>query len=264
MPAIDTIVGHAANPGATFTSVTMNTGDSASVRSFSPSDTARLERVIRAGAASGSVRIHSPLLHDNVRGITFTTSESPAVMLMPEQIGQRVYPQDTFTLQVTGGTNETDLLALSIYYTNLPGASARLFMPSDVLHLVDYIKPMVVAVTNSPTIGTWTDTVITTTENQLKANEDYAVLGFVVDTAQAVVGVKGTETGNLRIAGPGTTATDDTSDFFIRWSTREGTPHIPVFNSANNGSFFVSTADTVASSTSNVQLILGHLSRNLS
>lgn len=264
MPAIDTILGRASNPGATQTTVTMATGDSSTIRSFSPSDTAWIERIVRAGAATGNVRVLSPLLHDNVRGITFSTSESPAVMLMPPEKGQRVYPQDALTISVTGGTNETDLASLSIYYTNLPGATARLYMPSDVLPLMDYVKPMVVAVTNSGTAGQWTDTVITTTENQLKANTDYAVLGYIVDTAVALVGVKGSETGNLRVCGPGTTSTDDTSDFFITWSLREGTPHIPVFNSANNGAFFVSTADNTASSTTNVQLVLAHLTRNLS
>lgn len=263
MVAIDTVVGTKANPGATISTVTMNTGDPNVIRSFQPPARARIERIIRAGTSSGSVRLTSPLLHDPTRGITFTSAESPTVFPMPQEIGQNVISQDTLTIAVSGGTAETDLVALAIYYESLQGANGRYYMPSDVLPLIDQIKPVVVAVTNSATIGAWTDTVITTTENLMRADNDYAVLGYVVDTAQAVVTVKGIDTGNLRVGGPGTTATDDTADYFIQWSMREGTPHIPVINASNNGAIFVSTADTVASSTSNVQLILGHLTRSL-
>lgn len=261
--AIDTVVGHAANPSTTFTAVTFNTGDSGTVRSFAPTDYAVLERISRAGTTSGAVRILSPLLHDNVRGITFTSAESPAVFLMPREQGERVYSQDTLTVEVTGGTAETDLAVLSIYYSNLTGTAARLHSWADIKPLYRHIKPLEVDVTNSATVGAWTDTLITTTENQLYANTDYAVLGYVTDTACAVVGVKGNETGNLRICGPGTTATDDTSSYFVEWSEREGTPHIPVINSANSGSLYVSTADNTASTTPKVQLILCQLSSNL-
>lgn len=260
MPAIDTVVGHAANPSTTFTAVTFNSGDSGSVRSFAPTDTCFLERVSRTGTSSGAVRILSPLLHDNVRGITYTTPESPAVFLMPQGRGQQVRPQDTLTVQVTGGTAETDVVALSLYYSNLPGATARLKNWGDIQALIKNIKPVEVDVTNSATIGIWTDTLITATENLLKANTDYAVLGYVTDTVQAVVAVKGSETGNLRVGGPGTTASDDTAFYFVDWSNREGTPHIPIINAANANALFVSTCDSVASSTPKVQLQLAEMS----
>ena len=263
MVAIDTIIGHAANPSTTFTAVTFNTGDSGAVRSFPATDSAKIERVMRGGTTAGAVRVLSPRVHDNVRGITYTSAENPSVFNMPQMMGQQVYPQDTLAVTVTGGTAETDLAVLSIYYNNLPGSNARLHSWADINSLIQYIKPMEVDVTNSATIGTWTDTVITTTEDLLIANRDYAVLGYITDTNITVLGVKGTETGNLRIAGPGTTASDDTSSFFVDWSNNEGTPHIPVINSANKGGLFVSTADSVASSTPKVQLILALLSSNL-
>jgi hypothetical protein len=263
MPAIDTVVGTVTNTSGVLTNVTFNSGDSGVVRNFAQTDTAYLERVTKAAATSGGVRILSPLLHDNVRGITFTSAETPTHFLMPQQRGEKLNPQDTLTVQLSGGATETDLVGLSIYYSNLPGASARLYNWSDIMPLIAHIKPMEVDCANSATKGVWTDTVITTTENLLKANTDYAVLGFVTDIAQGLVGIKGLETGNLRVCGPGTTLTDTTSNFFVEWSQREGTPHIPVFNAANNGSTYVSTCDTTASSTPKVQLILAQLSTNL-
>lgn len=263
MPAIDTVVGHLANPGAAYTAVAFNTGDSGVVRNFAQTDSAFLERITRAGTTAGGVRVTSPLLCDDVRGITFTTPETPSVYLMPQGRGERLYPQDTLTVQITGGTAETDLAALSIYYTNLAGGSARLHSWADILPLIAHIKPIEVDCANAATIGTWTDTLITTTEKLLKANTDYAVLGYVTDTVQAQIGIKGIETQNLRICGPGTTTTDDTSNYFVDWSNREGTPHIPVFNSANAGNVYVSTCDTAAGSTPKVQLICAQLSSNL-
>jgi hypothetical protein len=262
-PAIDTIVGHAANPSSTLTNVTMNTGDSLIIRSFAQTDMAWIERIIRAGATSGRVRLTSPLLHDNVLGITFNSPENPTIFMLPQERGERVYPQDTLTLAITGGTAETDLAALVLYYSNLPGADARLHSWADIAPLIKHIKPQEVDVTNSATIGTWTDTVINGTDTQLHANTDYAVLGYVTDTNQSIIAVKGQETGNLRIGGPGTTATDDTSDYYVRWSERESSPRIPVINSANAGAIYVSTCDVVASSTPKVSLVLAELSSNL-
>lgn len=263
MPAIDTVVGTVTNTSSVLTAVSFDSGDSGTVRNFAQTDAAYLERVTRVGASSGAVRILSPLLHDNVRGITFTTGESPTHFAMPQQRGEKLNPQDQLTVQVSGGATETDLAALSIYYTNLPGASPRLFNWADIMPLIAHIKPMEVDVTNSATKGVWTDTVITTTEQLLKANTDYAVLGYIVDVAGGMVGIKGTETGNLRVAGPATVLTDTTTHFFVEWSQREGTPHIPVFNAANAGSTFVSTCDVTASSAQKVQLILAQLSSNL-
>lgn len=263
MPAIDTVVGKVTNAGATLTAVTFNSGDSGVVRNFAQTDRAYLERITRAGASSGMARVLSPLLHDNVRGISFTSAETPTHYLMPQQRGELLNPQDTLTVQCTGGTAETDLVALSIYYTNLPGAHARLYNWSDIMPLIAHIKPMEVDVTNSATIGAWTDTVITTTENLLKANTDYAVLGYVTDIVQGMVGIKGLETNNLRVCGPGATLTDTTSNYFVEWSQREQLPHIPVFNAANAGSTYVSTCDTTASTTPKVQLILAQLTSNL-
>lgn len=264
MPVIDTILGYKANPGtSSFATVTMSGDNSNVVRSFPDTSKARLEGIIRAGTTAGGVRITSPMLHDDTRGITVISPETPAVFMMPQEIGQPLTSNDPLTIAVTGGTNETDIVALQIYYEQVGGLLARLYMPSDVFPYIDQYKPVEVDITNSGTAGLWTDTLITTTENIMRAKDDYAVLGYITDTAIGLVGLKGTATGNLRIAGPGTTATEDTSHYFVERSLREGTPHVPVINGADVNAIWVSTADSAASSTAKVQLLLGHLSRTL-
>ncbi len=262
--AIDTFVGLAVDPGAVVTAATPANGDRFSVRSYNAPAYARLERVIRGGASSGIIQVRSPLFHDDVRGIRFTTAENPSVMLLPPEMGQPLVSQDTLTVELTGGAAETDIAVLIAYYSNLAGGSARLHSWGDVSALIANIKPLEIDCLASATPGQWNDTILTNTENLLRANTDYAVLGYVTDVAVTCVALKGQDTGNLRIGAPGATRTYDTSDYFIQWSNREGTPHIPVINAANAAGTFASVVDVGASTAVKVQLILAELSQNLS
>lgn len=261
--AIDTVLGAVHNPGATATALTMAAGDSLTVRNFEQTATCRLEKVTRAGAAASSIIINSPALYDNVKALHWITSESPSQYLFPPNQGQPLQSQDTLTVTCTGGTAEYDLVALHLYYTDARGYDARLYMPSDISPLIVDYTVIEVDFTTSATPGTWSDTLITTTENRLKANTDHAIIGFTTDVACALVGIKGAATSNLRVAGPGTGSTRDTSKFFWLWSEQEGTPHIPVFNSADSNNTYVCASDSGVSTAVKSQLVVARLSRNI-
>jgi hypothetical protein len=149
---------------------------------------------------------------------------------------------------------------LQSYYEDMQGADASLYGWDDIASHIDNIKPLEVDVTASATIGQWNDLALTTTENLLHANEYYAILGFEVDVACAAVAVRGPDTGNLRVGGPGSVLQGFTSDYWVNLSNKTGKPHIPVFNSNNAGSMTVSVADNAASTAVKVQLILAELS----
>jgi len=257
--AIDTVLGAAHNPSTTPTALTMATGDSLTVRNFFPPAAAWLEKVMRSGAATSTIQIKSPTMHDNVEGLQYISSESPSQFFFPKQAAQPMRAQDNLTVTTTGGTAEYDLVGLSLYYTDLPGIQARLRMPADVLPHAKQYKVIQVACTSAATPGTWVDTVCTTTEDLLVANTDYAVLGYLTDVACGLVGVKGIDTGNLRVCGPGTASSRDTTNFFLEWSEREGRPHVPIFNSANKNGFYVSVADTGVSTAVKAQLIVAEM-----
>lgn len=261
--AADTVGLFLANPGATLSAAEASPGDSLTVRNGAAGALIHLDDVIRAGAATGELAIKSPLLYDNTYGFRFGASTSPQKWTIPHQDGLPLMPQDDLTALLTGGTAETDIGALMIYYENLPGASARLHSWGDIAGNIETFKTVKVACTSSATIGTWVDTVITTTEDLLKANRDHAILGYMTDAEVAVVGVKATDTSNLRISGPGYVAVEDTSDYFIRKSNDSGRPYIPVFNSANKSSTYVSVLHNTASLAVNVYLVLALLSQNL-
>jgi hypothetical protein len=152
---------------------------------------------------------------------------------------------------------------LQLYYEDLPGIQARLHNYSDILPLTKSVKPIRVAVTSSATVGLWTDTLITTTENLLHANTDYAVIGYTSNSALGCIALKGAETGNLRIGGPGATSEFATTDFFALMNQRNNRPWVPVFNSANAGGLFVSVCASTASVAATVELICVELSQNL-
>lgn len=257
--ALDTVLASVTNDTA-LTDATVAPGNSFTVRSFASTATAKMEGVFLKAAAAHSVQIKSPLLHDDVRGIEFTSAQSPMTYAFPAEIGQPLESQDTLSVLLSSGSADSTACAYTTYYTDLTGASSNLKNWSDLSASIEQIKPLEIDVTASGTIGTWNDTVITTTENLLKANRWYAVLGFVVDVNCLCVAFSGTDTSNLRVSGPGTVRTDDTSDYFIRQSRLHGTPHIPVFNSANKDTTYVSVADNAASTAVKVQLVLALLS----
>lgn len=262
--AADTILCASINPGAgPSLATTTASGDPLAVRNFPQSGVAYLDNIIRMGTTAGFAQVRSPLFHDNVQGIRITPAESPSVFSIPGSAAQRLQAQDTLIAELSGGAAETDLVLLSTYYTDLPGASARLHDWSDIDGNIANIKPVRVAVTTSATVGAWQDTLITASENLLKANTDYAVLGWMTSAAVACVCIKGSDTSNLRIGGPGSTQEFPTTQYFKYMNEKTGRPYIPVFNAANANNTFVSTAAATASVAATVELILAQLSSNL-
>lgn len=261
--AADTIQGTASNPGTTLTTVTIASGDSVNVRSFPPTAKAWLHFISRQGTTAGAVRVFSPRLHDASKGLTFFPNETPvSASLLPPQSFQPLYTLDALTIQVSGGTSETDAVALGIYYTDLPGEDAKLKNLSDIAPLIVNIKSIEVDVTQGSTAFAWVDTKVNNTEDLLKGTKWYAVLGYDTDTVALAIGVKGPETGNLRNAGPGPTLVYSTTDHYARMSFWHQMAFVPVFNAANRNGYFVSTCQLATGGTTKVSLIVAELPDN--
>lgn len=238
--AFETVGFTATNPGSAATAVTMASGDSATVRTFPQTSRAHLMWVTRIGTTEGYVQILSPKLHDNVIGLRFRCSETPAVVQMPPESMQRMYSGDTLVINLTGGTNEKDAGALTIHYDDLPGAAQTLRSWGDIAGIIEAMHTCEVQWTDSATSGTWVDTAMNNNQDQFKASRYYAVLGWTADLGTAAVAVKGSMTSNMRYGGPGTTSTDDTSNWYIDIGRRHGMPSIPVFDGANKAATYAS------------------------
>lgn len=247
MPAIDTVAAFSTQGAAAPFPVNLGAapGDSLSVRNFASGQYAAIEALVYDAGGGQRVRLTSPNLHDPQTGLTWEPSEAPAQFLVPQDASIALQANDTLTLQGGIAAAGTIAAGLQIYYSQLPGIQARLHSWGDISGNYRYIKSIEVDM-GAVAVGAWTDTLITTTENQMHANKDYAVLGYQVNQASSLVGVKGSATGNLRVCGPGATSTLDITEYFVYMSERNNIPYIPVMNSDDRFAFYVSAFNHVA------------------
>jgi len=261
--AIDTVLVDVHNTATSSVGLTngtvTNSGDSLSVRSFDAPAWAALDAIWLKGSGTRQARIISPRFHDNVTGLTFQSAESPAEFLMPPEIGQPLYSVDALTVQLDAAASSDTVAGLSIYYKDLSGIAADLRTWDDIKGRIINLKSVEVDCTASGTIGTWVDTSLTTTENQLKADYQYAVLGFEANAAVMCMGIKGPATGNLRVCVPANTVTFPLTDYFIEMGRRHGRPYIPVFKANDRANTYVSVADNAASTAVKVYMICAQL-----
>jgi hypothetical protein len=256
--AIDTVLGQVTNSAA-LTNITVAPGDTLQVKQFSDTSKAVLENLIIKGGQAATIRVTSPTLHDPVRGITLISAQAPTTLSLPREVGQPLTRGDVLTVQANSGAANSTVVALQNYYEDMNGVDANLVHWSDISGYINNIKPLEVDLAASATIGQWNDVALNTTEALLHANKYYAVLGYNVDVACAVVALRGPDTGNLRIGGPGSVLQMVTNDYFAAESDRTSRPHIPVFNANNAGGMTVGVADNAASTAVKVQLILAEL-----
>jgi hypothetical protein len=207
------------------------------------------------------VRVRSARLHDIAQAIRYRVLANTTRNFLPDDARQRLYPQDQLTFEMSGGAAETDSAAMLVYYNDLPGINATLKMWEEIKPRIQNLLTAEVAVAGPATAGDWSGgTALNATFDTFKPNTDYAVLGYLSDTAGLAVGVSSSRTGNLRVGGPETTEAIETRDWFVSLSKALGAPCIPVINSAERASTLVSVAANTAAGTHNVGLTLAELS----
>jgi hypothetical protein len=254
------VAGRVTNPGAAFTALTMNTGDTLTIPSFRRDAPAYLEQAWAHEDTPGVLRIRSPRLHDNVQGLRLTVPSNVASPLLPDEVDQPVFTTDTLTVELTGGGAETDVACLQFYITDADGSDQKLATWEQIRPRVKNILTNEVAVAAPATIGNWSaGTALNATFDQLHADGLYAVLGYEVGTECAAIAVSGPDTSNLKIGGPGAADPRVTRDYFLRQSVVSNRPHIPIIKAQNKGATLVYTASNNAPAAINVGLILAEL-----
>jgi len=260
--ALEIISGFDAAPAGTFQSLTPNTGDSFSVRNFPASSRAYIfdEWSLSVGGVA-NVRTRSPRLHDNVTAIERITPNGVSRALLTSYERELLYPQDTLIIEDTSAAASLVGLTTLIYYEDLPGTSARLYHWAELEPRILHLYGIPVAITTGGTAGDYEGAVaINATDDQLKANTDYAILGWASDTELQTVGIRSADFGNLRVGGPGTVEQIETRDWFVRMDALIGRPAIPVFNAANKSNTIVDVVDSAAAGSANLNILLAELS----
>lgn len=236
--ALEVLAGQSTAPSTTFTALTMAAGNSLTVRNAPLDSMIKLIQVWGDNQTAGTLRIRSPKLHDMVQGIRVAVSASDVAPLLPLGASQRLIAQDVLTVENTGSATAGDLegAALLVYYENLPGSDARLAKWADIMPRIVNL----VTVENTLALGTGGgysgEEALNAEFDLLKANIDYALLGYIVSAECLLVRWRGADTANLGVGGPGNeTLRHVTADWFKRLSLMLDLPLIPIFNAANKG-----------------------------
>jgi hypothetical protein len=232
------VAGFATNPGATFTTLTASTGTSFTVRNTDPNKPVWLLDAWAFNATAGELRIRSTKLHDFQQGIRNRVTAALTASLLGGPINgmfaQRLYAQDALTVELTGGGAELDTAALLIAYDDLQGIAGR-FIDQPTLKKLGLNKVTVEVTVTAVATGNFGGAVaVNSTNDNLIANTDYAIIGGLTDTRGCAVGITGVDFGNLRVGFPAEPSNRQiTNNWFEAISLALNAPYIPVFNSAN-------------------------------
>lgn len=269
-PALDCVAGAALSGtvAAAIVPFTPASGDTFAVRNFNPPANAQLDLLMGHYLQGNPLRLTSPMLHDNVQGLRFNVLAGDSSNLLSGSYQQTVQAQDTLTpaliVTTAPGVTETEVAAFSIYYPDLPGASARLYSPGDIQGNIRNLWSVPVAVTPAGVAGNWASAAVNSVYDLFQANTDYAVVGYECDVACAAIALRGPDTANLRVGAPGITDRYKTRQWWSDMTMWRNSPHIPVINSANKSATFVDVTTRLTSGTVTVTLVLAELANNLS
>lgn len=258
--ALDTVGGRVTNPGGTITAYTANTGDSFTVRNFTPGTGAYALNAWGLGATAGIQQLRSPRMHDDVRNYRARLLAANSLPVWQPGLKQLLYAQDQLVFEASGGGAETDSGAFLVWYQDIGGGTGRYVDYNQVLARGVNVLTTEVQCVSGATLGDWSGSVaLNSSSNLLKANVDYAVLGLLTDTNVTSLAIRGTDTGNLRAGCPGTTDRRTTVNWFKDLAQATGLPTIPVINAANAGGTYVDVQHNTNAVTVTIDVVMVQL-----
>lgn len=261
MGAFEVIVGYATNPSTTITACTALTGQSFQVRATPEGSKTILQQVWANNKTGGTVRVKSPRMHDDQQGIRIRAPKENQRLLLPYDVAEDLYSTDTLEVQTSGGASETDQVALLVHYQQLPGTEAQLKTYEEIAPRIQSYMGVEITAKAGAAVSAWgAGVALNTSMDVFKKPDEYAILGYQLDTACTAVALKGTDIGEVRMGGPGAVEPDLTGEWFILLSKESGEAAIPVFNSQNVGNILAEVADTTAESEHHITFFCAQLS----
>lgn len=220
-------------------------GNTLTVRNARPDSQVLLVNAWADYQFAGTLSIRSPRLHDNVRGLRFDIVAGDLHPLLPPYPLQRLYPQDQLTVEVTTADAAGDLeyVCMLLYYESLDGSDARLIDAETLRRRAVNLVTVESTLATGATAAYGGAEAINAESDLLKANTDYALIGYYVDTECAAVRWSGADIANMGVGGPGEPGLrESTRKWFLRLAEDSGLPLIPVFNSANRAGIQIDAA----------------------
>lgn len=247
-PALELLTGNATAPGTTFTGLTMATGNTSTIRSAPVNSQVTLLSAWAFNNGAGAFRIRSPRLHDNQQGIRMVVDATNATSRYPRyKFGQALIPQDVLTLELTGSatSGKIECGSILVYYADLPGISARFCSTAQLMKWGLNSMGQEVDITAGSAGGYSGQVAVNSLSgcDNWKANTDYALQGYIVNTACDAVRIQGADVGNLGIGGPGLIGGPELTSYWFCWlSDYYNLSLVPIFNAANKNAILVDVA----------------------
>lgn len=260
--AMELVTGQVTNPASAITALTMSSGNSSTVRNADLNSYVGLVQTWANFHNVGMWRIRSPKLHDNVQGLRYRIPASQIDPLIIPGVNQRLVPQDQLTLEIqsAAGAGVIEQAAMLLYYSDLPGNSARLIGNAELLKRTVNMWTTEVSITAGAAGGYSGQVAINSSFDNFKANTDYAIVGYTVDTRCTAVRVTSPDFSNLGIGGPGMASSRwPTVRWFEYLSEEYSLPMIPVFNAANKAGTLVDVMQDNGAAAVVVTLLLHEL-----
>lgn len=252
--AIDTITTFKdALTGGAFESLAAGSGDSLTLRFLDASaDIKLLEWWGGDNATKCEFSIRSPLLHDNTRGIRVSQAFNPTLnvadgnpqLYMSPYDSQKYRPSDTLIVEANGTASDDVTNTQLIWYDGPAVPDSRFVTYNEALARAVNKVGIRVDVSAHATLSTYgTAVALNATDDRLKANTWYALIGILTDLPVTTFTIKGPETGNLRVPIPGHWNEQITSGWFLELSRRFSQRMVPCFNANNKSNIFLEVAD---------------------
>jgi hypothetical protein len=228
----------AATTGAAATALA---GDSLVIKNANRTRKVHILSAWQTNQTAGFSQITFPSAHDTTRGHRTGVAIGVNMTVLPFGIPMEVQPQETLapTIAATAVAGDVENLSLLVRYEDLPGIDARLMKADVVESRIESLTTIEnsLATTAGPSYGT--PELITADSDLLKANRDYALLGFQCRTAVHAIYMLGPDFGNVRVGCPGALRPEITSQWFMLQSRLHNEPLVPVVNSGNKNSTFI-------------------------
>lgn len=259
--ALEVITVQATSPGAgaTFSAVA---GNSTVVRD---ADKAWLLGYWGRRNVQGHFQITSPLLHDAIVGIQarMNAADENETNLINIGCPQKLTPQDNLVTQGSGSAGgDIEVNSYLVMYDKLAGIDGKLIsaeeLKSRAIELYDSTNTITLGV-----LGGYTGSeLLSADQDQLKANQDYAIIGMTISNGGAgpvTIRYISPDWGNLGVGIPALEHNSwVTSNYFQRLAKWTNMPVIPVFNASQKSSVFI---DAAATSAGGIPSIVTHMVR---
>jgi hypothetical protein len=243
---------------ATFTAVAPVSGDTLQVRNFNPGTRAFLVEAGNKHATAGILRVRSPYLLDDVNAIRARTLAADPTNLLPDEVQQPLHAQDQLIVESTGGASAETVAGVLVNWYEAVGVQGRCISYDEANSRVSGIMVNEVAVTGLAAPN-WGSTLLSAGTGVLKANQDYAILGYILDVPCTAIGILGLDTGSFRVGATGSTDRFRTREHFMLMARRTQLDYVPVINAANAPGTQVQVIDSAGATAVNVGLVMGLL-----